>query len=127
MVGDVRRQVLEFVEAPKPTATPLPQTPYVQLRHVEVRPPVYDRYRTWRDRTIFSVVRRSAEVDVFLAYHSLLSSEPGVMFVAGFTCEPEKYLGVFQSPEYQEIVRQAGDEYITGGERGLYTKVFARV
>jgi hypothetical protein len=127
MVADVRRQILEFVEAPKSTDALLPQTPYVQLRHVEVRPPVYDRYRHWRERTIFSVVRQAPEVDMFLAYHSLISTEPGVLFVSGFTCEPAKYLAVFESPEYQEIVRQAGNEYITGGERGLYTKVYARL
>ncbi|AKG44206.1 hypothetical protein SXIM_28220 [Streptomyces xiamenensis] len=125
LAGDFRRQVVAFVEAPKDTDDPLPATPYLQLRHVEVKPPVYDGYRAWRERTIFEVVREHAEVEVFLAYHSLLSTEPGVLFVSGFSVEPDTYQAVFTSPAYQEIVRQAGDTYIT--DRGLYTRIYARV
>ncbi|MGI5401650.1 hypothetical protein ACQEVG_19850 [Streptomyces sp. CA-135486] len=125
LAGDFRRQVVEFVEAPKDTDEPLPATPYLQLRHVEVKPPVYDAYREWRDRTIFDVVRTHDEVEVFLAYHSLLSTEPGVLFVSGFSVEPDVYQAVFTSPRYQDIVKQAGDTYIT--DRGLYTRIYARV
>lgn len=125
--SDFRRQVLDFVEAPKPAATPLPETPYVQMRHIEVPPAVYGDYRAWREETIFDVVRGADEVEAFHAYHSLLSTEPGVMFVSGFSCDPERYNAVFTDARYQEIVRQAGDRYITGGERGLYTTIYARV
>ncbi len=126
LVSDFRRQLLEFVEAPKDVADPLPQTPYVQLRHIEVKPREYTAYREWRESTIFDVVRRAEQVKAFLAYHSLLSTEPGVMFVSGFECEPEEYQKVFTSPEYQQIVQQAGDRYIVGGESGLYTRVYKR-
>ncbi|GHE31387.1 hypothetical protein CP980_10925 [Streptomyces vinaceus] len=126
LVTDFRRHLLEFVEAPKDTADPLPQTPYVQLRYIEVKPREYAAYREWRENTIFDVVRRAEEVQTFLAYHSLISSQPGVMFVSGFEVEPAAYQAVFTSPEYQEIVRQAGDRYIVGGESGLYTRVYKR-
>ncbi|MFJ8650540.1 hypothetical protein ACIRNI_31085 [Streptomyces sp. NPDC093546] len=127
LAGDFRRQVLEFVEAPKNTDDLIPDTAYLQMRHVEVKPPVFEAYREWRDQTIFDVVRGADEVEVFLAYHSVLSTEPGVMFVSGFNAEPAAYTAVFTDERYQEIVRQAGDRYITGGERGLYTKIYARV
>ena len=39
--GDIRREILDFVEAPKSCAGPLPETPYLQLRHVEVKPEEY--------------------------------------------------------------------------------------
>ncbi|MFI1863984.1 hypothetical protein [Streptomyces jumonjinensis] len=126
LVSDFRRQLLEFVEAPKDVADPLPRTPYVQLRHIEVKPREYAAYREWRESTIFDVVRRAEQVKAFLAYHSLLSTEPGVMFVSGFACEPAEYQSVFTSPEYQRIVQQAGDRYIVGGESGLYTRVYKR-
>ncbi|WP_327285446.1 MULTISPECIES: hypothetical protein [unclassified Streptomyces] len=126
LVTDFRRHLLEFVEAPKDTTDPVPQTPYVQLRYIEVKPSTYAAYREWRENTIFDVVRRSDEVKTFLAYHSLISSQPGVMFVSGFECEPAQYQAVFTSPEYQEIVQQAGDRYIVGGESGLYTRVYKR-
>ncbi|WP_137992723.1 hypothetical protein [Streptomyces vilmorinianum] len=127
LAGDFSRQVLEFVEAPKSTDDLVPDTAYLQMRHVEVKPPVFEAYREWRDQTIFEVVRGADEVEVFLAYHSVLSTEPGVMFVSGFNVEPAAYTAVFTDERYQEIVRQAGDRYITGGERGLYTKIYVRV
>lgn len=125
--GDFRRQVLRFVEAPKNVEDPLPKTPYIQLRHVEVVPAVYCDYLAWRDRTIFNVVRKAPEVEVFLAYHSVISSEPGVMFLSGFSCEVDQYSSVFNSADYQKIVAEAGSTYITGGERGLYTKIYRAV
>ncbi|MDH2391187.1 hypothetical protein QCN29_20810 [Streptomyces sp. HNM0663] len=126
LVTDFRRQLLEFVEAPKDTADPLPRTPYVQLRYIEVKPKEYTAYREWRENTIFDVVRRAEPVTTFLAYHTLLSTQPGVMFVTGFECEPEEYQKVFTSAEYQDIVQQAGDRFIVGGESGLYTRVYRR-
>jgi len=123
--GDIRREILDFVEAPKSCAGPLPETPYLQLRHVEVKPEEYFAYRSWRDETIFDVVRTAPEVEVFLAYHSLISTQPGVMFLSGFSVDPETYGAVFASERYRDIVQQAGDQYITGGTAGLYTKVYA--
>jgi hypothetical protein len=124
--SDFRRQLLTFVEAPKNTPSALPTTPYVQLRHVEVPPDRFAAYRDWRERTIFDVVRTATEVEVFLAYHSVLSSEPGVMFVSGFSGPVENYQAVFNSARYQDIVREAGDQFITGGNRGLYTQIYKK-
>jgi len=126
LVTDFRRQLLEFVEAPKDTVDPLPRTRYVQLRYIEVKPTEYAAYREWREKTIFDVVRRAGQVTTFLAYHTLLSTRPGVMFVTGFDCDPAEYQKVFTSPEYQDIVQQAGDRFIVGGESGLYTRVYQR-
>lgn len=125
--GDFRRQVLEFVGAPKVGDASIPSTSYIQLRHIEVPPAVFPAYREWREQTIFDVVRRANEVEVFLTYHSLLSTVPGVMFISGFEVDPDRYAAVFSTKEYQEIVRQAGSKYIAGGGRGLHTKVYRRV
>ncbi|WEE75413.1 hypothetical protein LZ683_14585 [Comamonas testosteroni] len=127
LASDFRRQLLTFVEAPKDTPQALPTTPYLQLRHVEVPPGRFGEYRAWRERTIFDVVRKSPAVEQFSAYHSLISSEPGVMFLSGFSVEPDAYAATFSSPRYQQIVQEAGDNFITGGERGLYTKSYLRV
>ncbi len=124
LVGDVRREILTFVEAPKDCADLLPRTRFIQLRHVEVKPSMMSAYREWREKTIFDVVRGHAPAEVFLAYHSLISGQPGVMFVAGFDTEVETYTSAFTSPRYQDIVQQAGDTYITGGTDGLYTEVY---
>lgn len=122
--GDLRTEVLRFVEAPKDSAGPLPATPFIQLRHVEVKPPAHSDYLAWRARTIFNVVRNAPEVETFLAYHSLVSAEPGVMFVSGFSCDVEQYGKVFSTEAYRQIGVEAAAHYITGGERGLYTKFY---
>ncbi|MBE3008768.1 hypothetical protein IL992_06140 [Microbispora sp. NEAU-D428] len=125
LTGDVRRQALRFVGAPKPAAEQLPDTRYVQLRHVEVRPPVYEEYLAWREGTIFAEVHKSPKIETFLAYHSLVSTEPGVMFVSGFSCPPEEYLQVFTSERYAEIGRQAHPRFVT--DEGLYTRLYERL
>lgn len=124
LTGDIRRELLEFVEAPKPTMGLLPETPFVQLRHVEVKPNQMQAYLDWRERTIFDVVRTHDEIEVFQAYHSVISAQPGVMFISGFSGSTEAYDAVFTSERYRKIVRQAGDAYITGGSEGLYTKIY---
>lgn len=125
--SDFRRQLLVFVEAPKDTPAALPTTPFLQLRHVEVPPGRFEAYRAWREKTIFEVVRESASVEQFIAYHSVISSEPGVLFLSGFSVDPEVYAATFTSSRYRQIAQEAGDRYITGGERGLYTKLYRRV
>ncbi|KQT61218.1 MULTISPECIES: hypothetical protein [unclassified Aureimonas] len=124
LAADVRRELLSFVEAPKDCEGVLPATPFVQLRHVEVKPDRTADYRKWREETIFDVVRAHEPAEVFLAYHSVISGQPGVMFIAGFSSSPEEYTAAFTSDRYAEIVRQAGDTYITGGTEGLYTKIY---
>lgn len=127
LASDFSRQVLEFVEAPKDCSEPIPATTYLQLRHVEVPPPAYADYLAWRDRTIFDVVRGASEVAVFLAYHSVISGEPGVMFLSGFSGDVDGYTQVFTSDRYKNIVREAGSQFITGGDKGLYTKIYRRL
>jgi len=124
LVADVRRELLDYVEAPKSIEGLLPETPYIQLRHVEVKPAQMSAYRDWRDNTIFDVVRNSDQVEVFLAYHSVMSGQPGVMFIAGFSGSIDEYAAVFNTDRYKQIVREAGDQYITGGTDGLYTQIY---
>lgn len=124
--GDFRREILERIEEPKPTPGPLPTAQHLQMRYVEVRPPVYDAYRQWREETIFDVVRAAPEVATFSAYHTAFSTRPGVMFVAGFDADVDDYRAVFSSERYKGIVQAAGDNYITGGNQGLATRIFTR-
>lgn len=124
LVADIRREILDFVEAPKNCTDILPKTRYIQLRHVEVKPSMMLAYRKWRDATIFEVVRTHDPALIFLAYHSLVSGTPGVMFVAGFDCDIDAYTSAFTDDRYREIVQQAGDTYITGGAEGLYTEIY---
>jgi hypothetical protein len=127
LTGDYRRQLLHHVQSPKPSTGSLPAGTYLQLRHIEVPPSVYQEYRAWREETIFDVVRNAGEIQSFDAYHSVFSTEPGVMFVSSFDTTLPEYEAVFQSPRYQQIVQQAGDRYIVGGDRGLYTTIYQRL
>lgn len=57
----------------------------------------------------------------------MISGQPGVMFIAGFSGDPAEYQEVFETDRYREIVRQAGSNYITGGMDGLYTRNYSRL
>lgn len=125
--GDFRREILQRVEEPKPTADHLPNSRYLQLRYVEVRPAVYNEYREWRERTIFEVIRESDQIKTFSAYHTAVSTKPGVMFLSGFDCDVDTYNQIFASERYAGIVQAAGDNYITGGSDGLATLIYKRL
>ncbi len=125
--SDVRRQVLILIETVKDQAESVPTTKYLQLRHIEVPLNVYDDYVAWRKRTIFNHVKKQSTINSFVAYHSLISTEPGVMFLSGFDGKIEDYQAGFNSPEYKGIVKEAGNKYIAGGERGLYTTLYKKV
>ncbi|MDF2690771.1 MAG: hypothetical protein K0S29_626 [Gammaproteobacteria bacterium] len=124
LMSDWRRQVLELKETVKAQNQPLPNTASIQLRYIEVPLRVYEDYLSWRRQTIFEHVKKEADIKSFCAYHSLLSTQPGVMFISGFDCDEQQYLSGFSKASYQEIVKQAGQKYIAGGERGLYTTIY---
>nr|WP_315292099.1 hypothetical protein [Serratia proteamaculans] len=126
--GDVRRELVKFVEAPIDSVDDLPATEYVQLRHVEVPAENYSQYRHWREETIFNVVRDNKDkITSFGAYHSLISGQPGVMFISAFNGDKDTYKEAFTNERYQKIIQQAGDSYITGGNEGLYTRIYRSV
>lgn len=123
--ADIRRELLKFVESPIDSKKNLPETQYIQLRHVEVPAHNYQQYRQWRDETIFNVVRDNKDkIESFEAFHSLISGVPGVMFISAFNGDKETYKEAFTNACYQEIIQQAGDNYITGGNEGLYTRIY---
>ncbi|CRY56274.1 MULTISPECIES: hypothetical protein [Yersinia] len=126
--GDVKRELVKFVESPIASEKPIPDSEYVQLRHVEVVPEFHSQYRNWREETIFNVVRSNKDkIESFEAYHSLFSTQPGVMFVSSFSVSPNEYIKSFTDENYQRIIQQAGDKYITGGNDGLYTKIYQKI
>lgn len=123
--ADIRRELLKFVESPIDNKKNLPESKYIQLRHVEVPAHNYQQYRQWRDETIFNVVRDNKDkIESFEAFHSLISSIPGVMFISSFNGNKEAYKEAFTNARYQKIIQQAGDNYITGGNEGLYTRIY---
>lgn len=126
LISDWRMQVLKLEESVVDLENDLPLSKFLQLRHIEVPLRKYSNYLTWRKNTIFEHVLQQTEIDFFLSYHSLISTEPGVMFLSGFSCTPKEYLKKFNNPKYANIITEAGDQFITGGERGLYTTIYER-
>lgn len=125
LVSDVQRELLAYIEAPIISKKTKYDAVKLQLRHVEVKPEKMDAYRQWREQTIFNVIRENADLFAhFDAYHSLISTQPGVLFLSGFSCAEAVYQEVFNSVRYQGIVQQAGEEYIVGGGRGLYAQTY---
>lgn len=124
LLSDWKRQIIKLIDVVKPQIKLLPNTPYLQLRHIEVPLSQYQKYIEWRRKTIFAYVKNNAKVESFQAYHSILSTEPGVTFFSGFSCNEAEYLSSFNTEEYQQIIKEAGNQYICGGEKSLYTKIY---
>ena len=127
LASDFKCQILSLKKVVKPQNSILPESKYLQLRHIEVPLHVLNDYHEWRESTIFKHVIKQQEIESFLAYHSIISTEPGVMFLSGFSCEINNYLDGFKQPSYIDIVKQAGEKYIYGGQSGLYTKIYKRL
>ncbi|EKD91903.1 MAG: hypothetical protein ACD_29C00312G0001 [uncultured bacterium] len=125
--SDLRQELLSFVENVIPQKKSLPTGEFLQMRHIEVPLHVHDDYLDWRKDTIFKHVEKLKNIDSFVAYHSALSHQPGVMFVSSFSCSPKDYLAGFTNPTYQAIAQQAGDRFIVGGKQGLYTTLYKKI
>jgi hypothetical protein len=128
LASDIHQQVIELVEVVKPSATPLPTSQKLQLRYIEVPLSVRKSYFEWREHTIFDVVRNAPRIESFSAYQTLLSTQPGVLFLSAFGGDSVSYSkDVFETERYKNIVKEAGSRYIAGGVNGLYTRVYARI
>ena len=126
LFADFRRQVHELRAQVKSAALDRAPPPHMQLRRIEVPPPRLDEYHAWREETLFAYGRKRPEIDAFAAYHSVISTEPGVLFLSWFSCSTEQYLASFQTPEYQEWIKYAGAHFIAGGSNALHTSTWTR-
>lgn len=113
--SDIHQDIHGFVDTVLPRENYVPQTKYMQLRQIEVPLSGIDDYLEWRKRTIFKYVQKNDKVTSFLAFHSVLSSTPGVLFVTEFEGDPDEYRNSFLTPEYQVIIKEAGHDHIKGG------------
>jgi hypothetical protein len=127
MRSDWHITVLQYMEDLKPTVKPVPTSHFIELRHIEVPLSIYEEYKQWREKTIYRVLKPKKEIEVFSYYHTILGEKPGVYFIVGFSTDIPSYTGVYQEPEYQEILRQAGQNYITGGLAGLSTEIYKKL
>lgn len=114
-ISDIHQDIHGFVDTVLPRENFVPQTKYMQLRQIEVPLSGIDDYLEWRKRTIFKYVQKNDKVTSFLAFHSVLSSTPGVLFVTEFEGDPDEYRNSFLTPEYQVIIKEAGHDHIKGG------------
>lgn len=113
--SDLHQEIVALVKHVEPRENLLPTSEFMQLRHIEVPLSGIESYLDWREETIFDYVRRNDKVKSFVAFHSLLSTTPGVLFVTEFEDDPDEYRESFLTPEYQKIIKEAGHDHIKGG------------
>lgn len=126
MDSDFHQSIVGKVEEVRPRDTFVPQTKYMQLRSIEVPLSDIDSYLEWRKNRIFKFVKNNDKVGSFLAFHSIFSADPGVLFVTEYSGDPEEYRKSFLTPEYQQIIKEAGHDHIKSGEKGLMTFEYER-
>ncbi len=123
--SDWRQQVFCHVETVVEADTVLPASDKLQMRYVEVPKSVESEYLEWRENTIYEVVKSSSRIKGFEAYHTYISTQPGVMFLSSFDGDSATYMrDIFETDRYKDIIRQAGDKYVAGGQSGLHTKIY---
>lgn len=127
LLSDWRMQLLELKDEVITNGKLLPTTKYLQLRYIEVPLKVYDEYFQWRRSTIFDHVKKYSEIESFSAYHSIISTQPGVIFLSGFSGDVDKYLTIFSCDEFQRISNEAKRKYILGGDQGLFTILYEKI
>jgi quinol monooxygenase YgiN len=115
LASDFHQEIAGLVETVRTRQTLVPTTAFMQLRHIEVPLSGIEPYLDWRKRRIFEFVKRNNKVQSFLAFHSVFSTEPGVLFVTEFAGDPDEYRNSFLTPEYQQIIKEAGHDHIKGG------------
>ncbi|MGM0338573.1 hypothetical protein [Enterococcus sp. AZ007] len=113
--SDFHQEIVALVKHVEPRKNLLPTSEFMQLRHIEVPLSGIENYLDWREKTIFEYVKRNDKVKSFVAFHSLFSSTPGVLFVTEFEGDPDEYRESFLTQEYQKIIKEAGHDHIKGG------------
>lgn len=114
LASDFHQEVVGLVERVLPRQTLTPTTNFIQLRRIEVPLSGIESYLEWRERRIFAYVRQNKLVKSFLAFHSVFSTTPGVLFVAEFEASPGTFRDSFLTPAYREIITEANTHHIKG-------------
>lgn len=127
MQSDFHQSIVGLVEDVIRRKQLIPKTRYMQLRSIEVPLSDIDSYLEWRKRRIFEFVKRNDKVTSFLAFHSVFSTVPGVLFVTEFEGNPDEYRASFLTDEYKQIIKEAGHDHIKSGEQGLQTFEYEKV
>lgn len=127
MQSDFHQSIIGLVEDVIRRKQLIPKTKYMQLRSIEVPLSDIDSYLEWRKRRIFEFVKRNDKVTSFLAFHSVFSTVPGVLFVTEFEGNPDEYRASFLTDEYKQIIKEAGHDHIKSGEQGLQTFEYEKV
>lgn len=127
MQSDFHQSIVGLVEDVIRRKQLIPKTKYMQLRSIEVPLSDIDSYLEWRKRRIFEFVKRNDKVTSFLAFHSVFSTVPGVLFVTEFEGNPDEYRASFLTDEYKQIIKEAGHDHIKSGEQGLQTFEYEKV
>lgn len=127
MQSDFHQSIVGLVEDVIRRKQLIPKTKYMQLRSIEVPLSDIDSYLEWRKRRIFKFVKRNDKVTSFLAFHSVFSTVPGVLFVTEFEGNPDEYRASFLTDEYKQIIKEAGHDHIKSGEQGLQTFEYEKV
>lgn len=104
---DIRRELIEIKDIVKKMSEVLPVSHQMQMRYIEVPLNVMEDYHHWRKETIFKNILKRDEIKGFIAYHSVISTIPGVTFFVDYDCTPEQLTAGFKGPHYQQIIEQA--------------------
>ncbi|RKH67898.1 hypothetical protein [Corallococcus llansteffanensis] len=112
---DYRRQLHELRDVVK-VSSPVPDAEHLQLMRSEIAPAALQDYHAWRRDSLFPTVRGHGQVVGFSAYHSVLSTEPGALFLTQLSCPFAEYLERPETAVYQEHLKHAATRFTLGAQ-----------
>lgn len=122
---DFRRQVHVLRHAVR-QASALPTAAALQLMRMEVTPQLSQSFQALREQTLYPHAEKSSVVESFLALDSVISTEPGVLYLTGFGCEKAKFVDEFATGSQREFVTEAASRFVIGGAAAIHSSLWLK-
>lgn len=120
---DFRRQVYALRHAVRQPSA-LPTAPALQLLRMEVTPQLGQSYSALREQTLYPHVEKSSVVESFAALEAVVSTEPGALYLTGFSCEKARFGEEFAVGQQREFMGEAASRFVIGGAPAIHTSVW---
>jgi hypothetical protein len=122
---DFRRQVHTLRYCARQSST-LPTAASLQLTRMEVAPKLTQSHQALREQMLYPHAEKSSVVESFLAFDSLISTEPGVLYLTGFSCEKSRFVEEFATGRQREFLTEVALRFVIGGEAAIHSSLWLK-
>jgi hypothetical protein len=117
---DFRRQVHVLRHAVRQTSA-LPRSASLQLTRMEVSPQLTQSYQALREQTLYPHVDKCEAVESFAALDAVVSTEPGSLYLTGFSCDKARFSETFATGKQRDFSSEAASRFVIGGAAAVHS------